>query len=238
MSFSIKSVDVALAPSIAKAMVSARWAEPHWKALFESTTTPTQIVYDLSQRLPWNLINNRTTKRHQVAIDNATGQVVAYIRWILPTHLASTDPVVWPEAQVAEATPEDRAVYEQMFKAVSDDGKVQGMRMDLLEYLNTPLEEMDAKINEGGPFLCKLSLDYLTTATEYQRRGIGAMLLKAGLEVADAHGLRSYVTSSAAGAKLYQNHGYKTVETVTMDYSQFGGTEPVSDYFMIREPRQ
>ena len=80
-------------------------------------------------------------------------------------------------------------------------------------------------------------LDYLATAPEYQRRGIGTMLLGAGLEVADAYGLKTYVTSSVAGAKLYQTHGFEVVETHTMDYSQFGGVEPVTNYFMIRKPQ-
>lgn len=63
------------------------------------------------------------------------------------------------------------------------------------------------------------------------------MLLKAGLGVADAHGLKSYVTSSVAGIKLYQKHGFEIVETSTVDYSQFGGVESVTNYFMIRNHR-
>lgn len=80
-------------------------------------------------------------------------------------------------------------------------------------------------------------LDYLATAPEYQRRGIGAMLLQAGLDVADAYGLNSFVTSSVAGIRLYQKHDFEVVETHTMDYSQFGGVEPVTNYFMIRKPQ-
>lgn len=80
-------------------------------------------------------------------------------------------------------------------------------------------------------------LDYLATAPDHQRQGTGALLLQAGLEVADAYGLKSYVTSSVAGANLYQKHGFEVVETHTMDYSQFGGVEPVTNYFMIRKPQ-
>ncbi|KAH0012073.1 acyl-CoA N-acyltransferase, partial [Aureobasidium melanogenum] len=228
MSISITTADIALAPSIANAMVSARWKDPHWAALFRSDVSSSRVTSETAQRLPWNLIAGRASKRHQVAIDNATGEVVAYARWVLPERLASTDPVIWPEAQVQKATEEERAEFEKMSKEVTD----RGLRMDLLEYRSTPLEEIDAKIRESGPFL---ELDYLATAPEYQRRGIGAMLLKAGLEVADAYGLRSYVTSSVAGARLYHKHGFEVVETHTMDYSQFGGVEPVTNYFMIRE---
>ncbi|KAH0011905.1 acyl-CoA N-acyltransferase, partial [Aureobasidium melanogenum] len=227
MSISITTADVALAPSIANAMVSARWKDPHWVALFRSDISSSRVTSETAQRLPWNLVTGRASKRHQIAVDNTTGEAVAYARWILPEHLASADLVVWPEAQVQEPTEGDKAVFEKM----SEDIKDRGLRMDLLEYRSTPLEEIDAKVKESGPFL---ELDYLATAPEYQRRGIGAMLLKAGLEVADAFGLRSYVTSSVAGARLYHKNGFEVVETHTMDYSQFGGVEPVTNYFMIR----
>ncbi|KAG9513086.1 acyl-CoA N-acyltransferase, partial [Aureobasidium melanogenum] len=231
MSVSITTADVALASSIANAMVSARWKDPHWVALFRSDISSARVTSETAQRLPWNLITGRASRRHQIAVDNITGGILAYARWILPEHLTSADPVVWPEAQVREATEEEKSEFEKMSKDVTD----RGLRMDLLEFRSTPLEEIDAKIRESGPFL---ELDYLATAPEYQRRGIGAMLLRAGLEVADAHGLMSYVTSSVAGLKLYQKHGFEIVDTHAMDYSQFGGVEPVTNYFMIRAPQR
>ncbi|KAK6006764.1 hypothetical protein QM012_005772 [Aureobasidium pullulans] len=226
MSISITTADVSLAPSTANAMVSARWKDPHWVSLFKPDISSSKVTFDTAQRLPWNLINGRASNRHQIAVDDTTGEVVAYARWILPVHLISA--VVWPESQVQECTKEKRAEFQQMFEDVGD----RGLRMDLLEFRSTPLEEIDARIKESGPFL---ELDYLATAPQYQRRGIGAMLLKAGLEVADAHGLKSYVTSSVAGVKLYQKHGFEIVETSTINYSQFGGVEPVTNYFMIRK---
>ncbi|KAI4717571.1 hypothetical protein E4T48_06247 [Aureobasidium sp. EXF-10727] len=153
MSFSIKPVKVTLAPSIAKAMISARWADPHWKALFIPGTSCATVIHETAARLPKNLSSGRATKRHQVAI-SSTGEVVAYARWILPEHLAAVTPVVWPEAQVAEPTAEQTEKFEQMFRDVTDDGKIKGLRMDMMEFRSTPLEEVDAKINEGGPFLC------------------------------------------------------------------------------------
>lgn len=42
--------------------------------------------------------------------------------------------------------------------------------------------------------------------------------------------------SEPAGLKLYLNHGFKLVETVTVDYSQHGGTEPMVEHFLVREP--
>ncbi|KAH0345208.1 acyl-CoA N-acyltransferase, partial [Aureobasidium melanogenum] len=230
MSISITTADITLAPAIANAMVSARWKDPHWVALFRPDISSARVTSETAQRLPWNLITGRASKRHQIAIDNATGKAVAYARWILPEHLASADPVIWPEAQVKEPTEDQRVEFEKMSERVTD----RGLRMDLLEYRSAQLEEIDAKIRESGPFL---DLDYLATAPEYQCRGIGAMLLQAGLDVADAYGLNSFVTSSVAGIRLYQKHGFEVVETHTIDYSLFGGVEPVTNYFMIRKPQ-
>ncbi|KAG9584851.1 hypothetical protein KCU77_g6187, partial [Aureobasidium melanogenum] len=111
MSISITTADVALAPSIANAMVSARWKDPHWVALFRSDISSSRVTSETAQRLPWNLVTGRASKRHQIAVDNTTGEAVAYARWILPEHLASADLVVWPEAQVQEPTEGDKAVF-------------------------------------------------------------------------------------------------------------------------------
>lgn len=149
MSISITVADVTLAPSIANAMVSARWKDPHWVALFRSDISCSKVTLDTAQRLPWNLISGRASNRHHIAIDSTTGEVVAYARWILPEHLAFVDPVNWPEAQVQEPTAAQGVEFEKMSKDVTD----RGLKMDLLEYRSAPLEAIDAKIKKSGPFL-------------------------------------------------------------------------------------
>ena len=62
------------------------------------------------------------------------------------------------------------------------------------------------------------------------------MLVKSGLDIADRYGLRTYVMSEPAGLKVYLNHGFKLVETVSVDYPQYGGTEPLVEHFLVREP--
>lgn len=61
------------------------------------------------------------------------------------------------------------------------------------------------------------------------------MLVKSGLQFADRLGIKTYVMSEPAGLKLYLRLGFKLVETVSTDYSQYGGTEPTVEYFLIRE---
>lgn len=80
-----------------------------------------------------------------------------------------------------------------------------------------------------------LALDYLVTDPAFWRRGIASMLVKSGLQVAAQYGIKTYVMSEPAGLNLYLNLGFKLVETVSTDYSQYGGTEPTVEYFLIRE---
>ena len=60
------------------------------------------------------------------------------------------------------------------------------------------------------------------------------MLVQSGLKIADEHGIKAYVMSEPAGLKVYQNTGFKLVETVSSDYSKYGGTEPSVHHFMVR----
>lgn len=62
------------------------------------------------------------------------------------------------------------------------------------------------------------------------------MLVKRGLEVADRYRAKTYVMSEAAALKLYLNVGSKLLETVSVNYSAYGGTEPSVYYFLVREP--
>jgi hypothetical protein len=62
------------------------------------------------------------------------------------------------------------------------------------------------------------------------------MLVRSGLDIADQHQIKSYVMSSPAALKLYRSLCFELVDTVSTDYSQFGGTEPALQYFLVRRP--
>jgi hypothetical protein len=62
------------------------------------------------------------------------------------------------------------------------------------------------------------------------------MLVKSGLQIADRYRIKTYVMSEPAALKLYLNHGFELVDTVSTDYSKYGGTEPTVHHFLVREP--
>jgi hypothetical protein len=64
------------------------------------------------------------------------------------------------------------------------------------------------------------------------------MLVQSGLHIADQHRIKTYVMSETAGLKLYLSLGFQLIDTVSVDYSEYGGTEPVVMYFLVREPSQ
>ncbi|KAK9384800.1 hypothetical protein V1515DRAFT_610430 [Lipomyces mesembrius] len=230
MTFLVQPCVPADAQGLAATMVGARFGDPHWVFLWHSPSLK-DVTAAAAERLPWNLINGRETTRHEKVIDLETGEVVGYARWNLPPVLAAKN--VWPEAQVAEPTPEDRELFEKKFKAVTDNGRIRGLKTDMSSFRSAPLEVVDAKIMKDGPYL---TLDYLATAPALQRKGIATMLVQSGLKIADENGMRAYVMSEPAGLKVYQNNGFKVVQTVSTDYSKYGGTDPLVHHFMVRQP--
>ncbi|CEO59179.1 hypothetical protein PMG11_03863 [Penicillium brasilianum] len=233
MPFEIQPCSAADALGLAITMMSARLTDPHWAFLWEDPN-PKDIITKSALRVPWNLATGRDTKRHQKVIDVESGQVVGYARWILPDCLAKQNDV-WLEAQAPEGTRSEREEWEIQHKANTRGGQPIGMKSGgLMSYRSAPLEVIDARIMRDGPFLI---LDYLTTDPAFWRRGIASMLVQSGLKVGDQYGMKVYVMSEPAALKLYLNHGFELLETVSTDYSIYGGTEPTVEHFLVRVPR-
>ena len=62
------------------------------------------------------------------------------------------------------------------------------------------------------------------------------MLVQSGLQIADTNNLKSYVMASPAGLKMYLDQGFEIVETISQDYSEYGGASPAINHFMVRQP--
>ncbi|KAI9925799.1 hypothetical protein MW887_005605 [Aspergillus wentii] len=215
-------------------MMGARLTDPHWAFLWEDPD-PTTLITRATERVPWNLITDRQSRRHEKVVCVETGEVVGYARWTLPAFLAECEKTVWVEAQIGEPSLEEKSMYKEKFNSTTENGRWIGMKDSaMMDYRSAPLEEADARITQDGPFL---TIDYLTTSPSFWRRGIGSMLVQSGLKIADAYNLKTYVMSEPAGLKVYLNHGFEVVDTVETDYSEFGGKEAMVHYFLVRESR-
>ncbi|RAH61721.1 hypothetical protein BO85DRAFT_445136 [Aspergillus piperis CBS 112811] len=245
-------------PTLAETMILSRLTDPHWAFLFTPSTTPASIISSTASRLPHTLSTARDVRRHEVVLTTTTEEstpgtgtenaehttlegkerVIGYARWTLPPSLSNRDDV-WLSAQVpAPSSQEKEQQFKKMYDLGSDEkGRVKGMKSDgLLEFRGTPLEEVEERVLRdvvGGEEV--LTLEYLTTHPDYWRQGVGSMLVQSGLRVADQYGIKTYVMSEPAGLKVYLNHGFRVVDEITVEYAQFGGTEPTTHYFLVRE---
>ena len=80
-----------------------------------------------------------------------------------------------------------------------------------------------------------IELEWLCTAPEYQRQGIGKALVQSGIRIAEAAGLPMEVMATPNGLKLYESLGFRRVETLTHDCSKWGYNEPHMNYFLVRD---
>jgi GNAT superfamily N-acetyltransferase len=80
-------------------------------------------------------------------------------------------------------------------------------------------------------------VNILAVRPEYQRKGLGAMLLEDGLALADRDGCKTYIEASAKGLGLYLKYGWKEIDEVKVDTRPYGGHRIESTKCMMREPQ-
>lgn len=80
-------------------------------------------------------------------------------------------------------------------------------------------------------------MNILAVVPAYQRLGLGAALLVPVLKMADKEGKKTYIEASKAGEKLYRKLGWvETGDTISLDFTEFGGEGRVDCLLMMREP--
>lgn len=77
----------------------------------------------------------------------------------------------------------------------------------------------------------------LNTLPEYQRRGVGSMLMKWGIEKLEEMNVAGFIVSSHQGYSLYLKHGFKEIERWEADMSRWPPAEGMyKNVFMTRIP--
>ncbi|KAL1640932.1 hypothetical protein SLS58_006548 [Diplodia intermedia] len=222
------------AADLSETMMRAFYQDPHWASLWKSPATLDDIIHDCARRLPRNLVNGRGSKRHQKAVATATGKAVGYARWILP---GEADEAAWADAAAPAVDDAERRAFELAFESVTLEGAIRYLDAAMVDELSVAIEAAEARVrrDEGGVFL---TLDYLATHPDYQRRGVGSMLLRSGLAYADERALKVLVVAKTPGVKLYHEHGFRTVEVVEQERPQYGWTEPYRTTILVRHPKR
>ncbi|KAH6715573.1 acetyltransferas-like protein [Leptodontidium sp. MPI-SDFR-AT-0119] len=163
-------------------------------------------------------------------VDTDTGEIVGYSRYILPEECKEMQ---WLEAQVGEPSTEEK-VFEERWRSVTEEGRMRGLNYGHLEEFGPELERVEEGImKEGGPYV---SVDYMTTHPSRQRNGVASLMLEEALRKIDRAGLKAIVMSHPASRKMYEDHGFEHIQTVTQPIQKYGSTEPFVHYFLVRHP--
>lgn len=80
-----------------------------------------------------------------------------------------------------------------------------------------------------------IGLEGLAVHPNWQRKGVGSMLISKFLESVDADYPKCYVVSSRTGKPLYERFGFKMMGAVSVDLEEFGDYEPYVTFNMQRE---
>jgi len=148
--YTIRAVTVKDADMVSYNNMSAYWTNPNWVLSWTHMTLP-YLIEQSAKRYPRNMLRDRDTLRHQVAIDPESGRIVGYARWELPqgyTTTATGEPE-WAEAQVPDVSPAERDEFERL--AASADWKPQGAG-NLDGVLTAKIKEIKAR----KPYLSEL----------------------------------------------------------------------------------
>ena len=80
-------------------------------------------------------------------------------------------------------------------------------------------------------------LHILAVHPSYQRRGLGAILIRPGLEAADKAGAKTFIEAFSFGLPLYLKHGWEPVDEMVIDIRPHGGHKVTRQKLLIREPK-
>ena len=73
---------------------------------------------------------------------------------------------------------------------------------------------------------------------DYQRRGVGKLLMEWGLDVADREGLSCRLQATPQGRGLYSKCGFENVGNMDIDMSKYGGKGIYRYVCMLRSAKQ
>ena len=85
-----------------------------------------------------------------------------------------------------------------------------------------------------------LVLKELYVRPDYQRRGLGGVLVGKMVQRADELGLPAYLESSTVGYNLYTRHGFREIDRVVVDLASWGGSKGQDNTYvlMLRTPQR
>ncbi|KAF6225891.1 hypothetical protein HO133_009893 [Letharia lupina] len=198
MAFTLQPVGPADVSDITRIFQSA-FANDHIMSHFHPRT-PDRLKWDQdfqffsTQIAESAAYGGRLTK----VVEESSGKTVAFSKWDYPHALTAEQ----------RAEKKRKAMEDRLKKVV--EGSNEGLMKDFFTQLIAGRERW--LVPEKTFFLHILAVD-----PAYQRRGLGSMLIRPGLEDADKAGAQTYIEASPDGLPLYLKHGWEPVDKMVID---------------------
>lgn len=80
-----------------------------------------------------------------------------------------------------------------------------------------------------------IELEGFAVHPNWQRKGVGSMLVRTFLESVNNDHAKCYVHASRTGKLLYEKFGFRTMGVTAIELQEFGDYEPYTTWDMQRE---
>ncbi|KPM45586.1 hypothetical protein AK830_g924 [Neonectria ditissima] len=175
------------------------------------------------------------------ATDARDGKIVGFVAWGFRGVELDASPAEGAEEAEPAVEDGDEGQTEEAIPGSERIKELETMTSQhLYDFMNRIAPEGSKCINIGG----------VAVDPAYEGQGIGSQLIRWGTKQADRLGAFSWVHASEAGWPLFEKHGYKEVERLTVDLDEwavgpppkdgvFGDREKWGEYafrYMVRQP--
>jgi hypothetical protein len=111
MGWTFSGCNVDDAAALAINNVGAFWGQPYWRQIWPADAQLAYITEQSRKRMAAHvLLQDRDERRHEKAVDEDTGVVVGYARWLVPPPLRSE----WIDGQVPDVGENARKALEEL----------------------------------------------------------------------------------------------------------------------------
>lgn len=138
----------------------------------------------------------------------------------------------WDVHEHPPQTPQEiNAAFQRMNDLRISGSPVAGMNKPLAQAFSRAAFFSEQEIMQGRPYV---TLSLLAVHPEHQRRGVGSLLLRHGLEKFDPLGLPTYLDCGRYGKALYERYGFEVVKDFPFDGREHGGRSEGKHWCMLR----